>query len=102
MDASLAGTRILVVFGSIPVFGMERATIGLMRAMRARGATILFVTEATYGRNAIEPLLQKEGFDFRRVGFFGRYERGMTLRRLLIALRMLVTESVRFRAIVRE
>jgi len=98
----LEGTRILVVFGSIPLFGMERATIALMQRLRARGATILFVTEATYGRNAVEPLLEKEGFAFRRVDFFGRYERGMTLRRLLIALRMLVTESAKFWGIARE
>lgn len=98
----LDGARILVVFGSIPLFGAELATIALMEALRARGATILFVTEATYGRNAVEPLLQKKGFEFRRVGFFGRYERGMTLRRLWIALRMLVTESIRFHRIARE
>lgn len=98
----LDGARILVVFGSIPLFGMELATIALMEALRARGATILFVTEATYGRNAVEPLLQQKGFEFRRIGFFGRYERGMTLRRLWIALRMLVTESIRFRRIARE
>jgi glycosyltransferase involved in cell wall biosynthesis len=99
---TLDGVRILVVLGSIPLFGMELATIGLMEALRARGARILFVTEATYGRNAVEPSLQKKGFEFRRVGFFGRYERGMTLRRLLIALRMLVTESLRFHRIARE
>jgi glycosyltransferase involved in cell wall biosynthesis len=98
----LDGVRILVVFGSIPLFGMELATIALMEALRARGATILFVTEATYGRNAVEPLLERKGFEFRRVGFFGRYERGMTLRRLLVALRMLVTESIRFHRIARE
>jgi glycosyltransferase involved in cell wall biosynthesis len=100
--ASLEGVRILVVFGSIPLFGMELATIALMEALRARGATILFVTEATYGRNAVEPLLQRKGLEFRQVSFFGRYERGMTLRRLLIALRMLVTESLRFHRIARE
>jgi glycosyltransferase involved in cell wall biosynthesis len=98
----LEGVRILVVLGSIPLFGMELATIGLMEALRARGARVLFVTEATYGRNAVEPLLEKKGFEFRRVGFFGRYERGMTLRRLLIALRMLATESLRFHRIARE
>lgn len=99
---NLEGVRILVVFGSIPLFGMELATVGLMEALRARGAHILFVTEETYGRNAVEPLLQRKGFEFRRVGFFGRYERGMTLRRLLIALRMWVTESLRFHRIARE
>lgn len=99
---SLAGVRILVVFGSIPLFGMELATIGLMEALRARGAEILFVTEATYGRNAVEPLLERKGFAFRRVGFFGRYERGMTLRRMLTALRMWVTESYRFHKIAGE
>jgi glycosyltransferase involved in cell wall biosynthesis len=98
----LDGVRILVVFGSIPLFGMELATIGLMEALRARGATVLFVTEETWGRNAVEPLLERKGFEFRRISFFGHYERGMTLRRLLAALRMWVTESIRFHRIARE
>ena len=45
----LAGTRILVLLPSIPVQGMERATLQIMRMMRRRGGEILFVTESTYG-----------------------------------------------------
>jgi glycosyltransferase involved in cell wall biosynthesis len=50
LDAqSLAGARILVIMPSIPVQGMERANLQIMRMMRRRGADVLFVTEGNFG-----------------------------------------------------
>jgi glycosyltransferase involved in cell wall biosynthesis len=46
----LAGMRVLAVMPSIPLQGMERANIQIMRLVRERGAHVLFVTEATYGQ----------------------------------------------------
>jgi glycosyltransferase involved in cell wall biosynthesis len=45
----LAGARILVIMPSIPVQGMERANLQIMKMMRQRGADVLFVTEANFG-----------------------------------------------------
>ena len=45
----LAGARILVIMPSIPVQGMERANLQIMKMMRQRGADILFVTEGNFG-----------------------------------------------------
>lgn len=45
----LSGTRILVVMPSIPLQGMERANIQIMKMMRQRGAEVLFLTERTWG-----------------------------------------------------
>src|SRR5438093_13392572 len=45
----LCGVRILVVMLSIPVQGMERANLQIMKMMRERGADVLFITERTYG-----------------------------------------------------
>ena len=45
----LAGARILVIMPSIPVQGMERANLQIMKMMRQRGADVLFVTEKNYG-----------------------------------------------------
>lgn len=46
----LRGTRILVVMPSIPVLGMERANLQIMKMMRERGAEVLFVTDQNYGQ----------------------------------------------------
>jgi len=45
----LAGVRILVVMPSIPLYGMERKNLQIMREMRERGAGVLFITQERYG-----------------------------------------------------
>ncbi|HVX09721.1 MAG TPA: glycosyltransferase family 4 protein [Pirellulales bacterium] len=45
----LSGRRILFVMPSIPLQGMERATIQIMRILIGQGAEVLCVTERTYG-----------------------------------------------------
>src|SRR5688500_12404331 len=49
--AGLVGTRILVVMPSIPLHGMERKTLQIMKEMREQGADVLFITQETYGEN---------------------------------------------------
>ena len=45
----LTGSRILVVMPSIPVLGMERANLQIMKMMQDRGADVLFVVNAAPG-----------------------------------------------------
>lgn len=45
----LVGVRVLVIMPSIPILGMERANLQIMKMLRGRGADVLFVTERTYG-----------------------------------------------------
>jgi glycosyltransferase involved in cell wall biosynthesis len=55
----LRGTRILVVMPSIPVLGMERANLQIMKMMQARGADVLFIVNSAPGekaRNEVERL----------------------------------------------
>lgn len=51
--SSNAGTlqkaRILVVMPTIPLYGMERSTLQIMKGLRERGADILFITQRDYG-----------------------------------------------------
>jgi glycosyltransferase involved in cell wall biosynthesis len=47
----LAGKRILVVMPSIPLYGMERKNLQIMKEMREQGADVLFITQETYGGN---------------------------------------------------
>jgi glycosyltransferase involved in cell wall biosynthesis len=47
---TLGGSRVLVVMPSIPVQGMERANLEIMRVLRRRGADVLVVTERTHGQ----------------------------------------------------
>lgn len=48
-ESPLAGSRILVVMPSVPLHGMERATIQIMRLLREAGADVLFVAEPEWG-----------------------------------------------------
>lgn len=45
----LTDMRILAVMPSIPVQGMERSNLQIMKMMRERGADVLFITEKTFG-----------------------------------------------------
>lgn len=47
---ALAGCRLLVIMPSIPLQGMERANIQIMKLLRERGADVLFVTEGNHGQ----------------------------------------------------
>ena len=47
----LTGKRILVVMPSIPLYGMERKNLQIMKEMREQGADVLFITQETYGGN---------------------------------------------------
>jgi glycosyltransferase involved in cell wall biosynthesis len=48
-STELAGIRILVIMPSIPVQGMERANLQIMKMMHERGADVLFITEQNHG-----------------------------------------------------
>jgi glycosyltransferase involved in cell wall biosynthesis len=48
-SAPLSGRRILFIMPSIPLQGMERASIQIMRLLAGAGATVMCLTERTYG-----------------------------------------------------
>jgi glycosyltransferase involved in cell wall biosynthesis len=49
-SCELAGRRILVVMPTIPLYGMERKTLSIMKHLRERGADVLFITQKDYGQ----------------------------------------------------
>jgi len=51
VTGKLTGVRILVVMPSIPLYGMERKNIQIMKELRKQGADVLFITQETYGGN---------------------------------------------------
>lgn len=64
----LSGVRILVTMPSIPVQGMERANLQIMRMMRAQGAEVLFVTERTWGER-VRREVERIGCQWTRASF---------------------------------
>src|SRR5689334_947615 len=48
-NSELSNVRILVVMPSIPLYGMERKNLQIMKQMREQGADILFITQKEYG-----------------------------------------------------
>jgi len=68
LSGELNGTRILVVMPSIPVQGMERANIQIMKMMRERGAEILFITDKDYGQK-VQKEVEKIGCEWSSAKF---------------------------------
>jgi glycosyltransferase involved in cell wall biosynthesis len=87
--------RILILLGSIPLYGLELATIECGRMLSEANAEVLFVTNAHWGHQAVNRRLEALGLRYEGLVFFGALERGASLRRIGIFLRFQVTESVR-------
>ncbi len=54
--------RVMVVMPSIPLHGMERANIQIMRLLKCAGAEVLFVTESRWGK-AVSDAVSHAGCD---------------------------------------
>lgn len=97
--------RILVLFGSIPLYGQERGNIEAIRALREKtGADVLFVTHSEWGHQVIQPELDRLGFAWTVARYAGRFEKGMGARQwvrnlfdVLIASRQLAKIAKGFR-----
>ena len=85
--------RILVLFGSISLYGHERANIDDMEVLRERGWDILFVTHPNWGHQKIQPELERRGFAWTTATFAERFDRGINLRGYLRRFRDIVHGS---------
>ncbi len=73
-------TRVLVLFGNIPLLGHERGNIQVFNALKARGVDALFVTHKEWGHESIQPELDRLGHRWDVATFPGLFSRGMSLR----------------------
>lgn len=55
--------RVLVVFGAVPLYGQERATVRLFEAVRELGVKAKFLINADYGHLSVAPELNRLGFE---------------------------------------
>lgn len=94
----LSGTRILVLMPSIPIHGMERANLRIMRLLRERGAHMLCVTEATYG-GALQREVEQIGGEWAAAPFAKRLHVAKTPWGMLGVLQTWKHTSQRVRAI---
>jgi glycosyltransferase involved in cell wall biosynthesis len=69
--------RILVLFGSVPLYGHERENIETIAALRDEGWDALFVTHDEWGHEAIQPALDAVGLPWTTATFADRFDRGM-------------------------
>jgi glycosyltransferase involved in cell wall biosynthesis len=90
-----APPRVLIVIGSIPLYGLELSLIDVGAMLRDRGAEVRFVINRHWGHVAIGPRLESLALPFDSLVFFGSVERGIRLRRLLILARLMVSENLR-------
>jgi len=75
----LRGTRILVIMPSVPVQGMERSNLQIMKMLRQRGADVLFVVERRSPDVAREA--ESIGCDVAPATFYQGWERRLHLSR---------------------
>lgn len=97
-----ARPRVLVVLGGIPLYGAELATIDVGCMLRESGAEVLFATNAHWGHVAVYPRLDALQLPHEGLVFFGSLERRPGLRRLLVLLRLMVTENLRLWRLLRR
>ncbi len=94
--------RVLVLFGNVPLYGQERATIDDMEALRSRGWEVLFITHPEWGHLRIQPELDARGFQWRTATFAERFDRGIGLRGWWRRLRAIARGSLDLLRIARE
>lgn len=94
--------RILVLFGSIPLYGHERGNIEAMEALRGEGWDVLFVTNTEWGHLHVEPELAARGFAYEKAIYSKRFQRGMGLSGWLDRLKGIGVGSVQLRRICRR
>lgn len=95
--------RIIVLFGSIPLYGQERGNIEAMRALVECGsAEVLFVTHAEWGHQVIQPELDRLGLPWTVARYSGRFSKGMGFGQWLRNLRDICIGSWQLRKIVRR
>lgn len=95
--------RIIVLFGSIPLYGQERGNIEAMRALVECGAAeALFVTHAEWGHQVIQPELERLGLPWSVARYAGRFSKGMGLVQWLRNFRDMALGSWQLFRIVRR
>lgn len=97
-----ARPRVLIVLGSIPLYGLELSMIDVGSMLRDAGAEVLFVINRDWGHVAIAPRLDALGLRHEGVVFFGSVERGLGLRRGWAMLRLQCSENLRMLGIMRR
>ncbi len=93
--------RILVLFGSIPLYGQERANIEVIHALVTRGWDALFVTHPEWGHQQVQPALDARGLRWTTATFADRFDRGMGVGGWLRRLRQMVRGNLELARIVR-
>lgn len=94
--------RVLVLFGNVPLYGQERATIDDMEALRSRGWGVLFVTHPEWGHLRIQPELDARGFEWKTSTFAERFDRGIGLRGWWRRLKAIARGSLELQRIAKE
>jgi glycosyltransferase involved in cell wall biosynthesis len=94
--------HVAVVFGNIPLYGQERENINIFVKLKEKGVRCLFLTHREWGHLHIQPELDYHGLPWTTLSFFGPYRRNQSIKRWLIAILELLTESIRFLSILRD
>ncbi len=94
--------RVLVLFGSVPLYGHERGNIDDMEVLRKSGWDVLFVTHPEWGHVKIQPELDARGFRWTTATFAERFDRGIGVRGWWRRLRAIVRGSFDLARILRR
>lgn len=99
---TLLGRRVLLILGSIPLYGNELTNISIMQTLKENGADVLVITNEHWGNNAVNPYLDKLGIEHVPLIFFGKPDRRVKVPRFFTWARLQWTENRKFREIVRR
>ena len=80
MNAAVQGVdaaRVLVLFGSVSLYGQERANLQVFRSLRSAGVTPLFLTHRQHAHWNIHPALEEAGFPWVPADYSGLMRRSI-------------------------
>jgi glycosyltransferase involved in cell wall biosynthesis len=101
--AELKKFRIIVLFGSIPLYGQERGNIEAMRALKeSDAAEVLFVTHKQWGHQVIHPELDRLGLPWTVACYARRFSKEMGVVQWLQNFRDMCIGSWQLSRIVRR
>ncbi|MBI3316627.1 MAG: glycosyltransferase family 4 protein [Candidatus Omnitrophica bacterium] len=94
--------RILVIFGNIPLYGQERATIQLFHSLKKEGVSSLLVTHKQWGGLHIQPALNQFQLPWVAATYADRFRKNMSFNERVDNIKKIIVGSWEILKIARD
>ncbi len=98
----MANSKVLVLLGNVPLYGLERSNITVFEILKKKGIEPLFVTDQQWGSHAINPFLDQSKLNYVAATYMGLLGKQSTFSDWLINIGAIVKGSFRLLRIIRD